>query len=47
MTLDPAEVTLPGPYLDRSLEILAAALHGDAIADDIARERRRAVAAAP
>jgi ABC-type Fe3+-hydroxamate transport system substrate-binding protein len=31
--LDPKTVTLPGPYLDRSLEALVGALHGTALAD--------------
>jgi iron complex transport system substrate-binding protein len=30
--VDPGEITLPGPDLDRALEALARALHGDALA---------------
>ena len=37
--LDAERVTLPGPYLDRALETLAAALHGSEVLAEIARER--------
>jgi ABC-type Fe3+-hydroxamate transport system substrate-binding protein len=37
--LDPEQVTLPGPHLDRALETLAAALYGDAVRAELAAER--------
>lgn len=43
--LEAAQVTLPGPQLDQALEMLASALHGDAILAEIASERRRLAAA--
>lgn len=38
--LDPELVSLPGPYLDRSLEALAACLYGEEIVAEIRRELR-------
>ena len=37
VTLDAAQVTMPGPYLDRALAKLARALRGDAVADAVAK----------
>ena len=33
LAIEPERVTLPGPYLDRALELLAGALHGPALRD--------------
>jgi len=43
--LEAERVTLPGPHLDQALESLAAALHGEAILDEIASERAALAAA--
>jgi iron complex transport system substrate-binding protein len=39
LAIEPEKVTLPGPYLDRALELLATALHGPALAEEVARLR--------
>jgi len=41
--LDPAQITLPGPNLDRSLELLAVALHGEAVARALAGSAKEPV----
>ena len=42
--LEAQTVTLPGPQLDRALELLASALHGRAILLEIAMHRERLAA---
>ena len=39
LAIDPETVTLPGPYLDRALEVLASALHGPGLGEEVARLR--------
>jgi ABC-type Fe3+-hydroxamate transport system substrate-binding protein len=42
LAIEPEIVTLPGPYLDRALEVLASALHGPALGEEVARLRAAA-----
>ena len=41
MALDPVAITMPGPHLDRTLDLLARALWGDAIDPLLDPERPR------
>jgi iron complex transport system substrate-binding protein len=47
LRLDPERVTLPGPQLDDSLQVLAVALHGPEIVGQIEAARRAGDAAGP
>jgi iron complex transport system substrate-binding protein len=42
LAIEPEQVTLPGPYLDRALGLLAGALHGTAVRDAAAASSRAA-----
>ena len=39
LAIEPEKVTLPGPHLDRALELLATALHGPELGAEVARLR--------
>jgi len=45
--LDPNDISLPGPHLDRSIERLAMAVHGPGMAEELARDRSRRQPSAP
>jgi iron complex transport system substrate-binding protein len=45
--LDPNDISLPGPHLDRSIERLAMAVHGPEMAEELARDRSRRQPSAP
>ena len=47
LAIEPERVTLPGPYLDRALALLAAALHGAEVRDAAVAAAARARHAAP
>ena len=47
LAIDAKQVTLPGPHLDRALVVLAVALHGSELSEEVARLRDPAPAPAP